>query len=76
MPKTPDLACRLIRNVNQLTLQRAALEPRCDCSHARLGEGTAARKLTTAVNVVPARQDRAGLWLPGKRAVSAWCEGL
>ena len=58
MPNTVDLAARLIRNVNELELRHAALEPKYECSHARLTEGMAAKKLAAGVNVVP----------PGKRA--------
>ena len=53
-----SLSSRLIRNFNAIPLNRAALEPKYDCSHARLSEGTAASKLAAGVNVVP----------PGKRA--------
>lgn len=58
MPNAADLTARLIRNVNEIGLRHAALEPKYECSHARLTEGTAARKLSAGVNVVP----------PGKRA--------
>ncbi len=53
-----DLAARLIRNFNEVQLRHSALEPRYECSHARLTEGTAARKLAAGVTVIP----------PGKRA--------
>jgi uncharacterized cupin superfamily protein len=53
-----SLSARLIRNFNEVALNHAALEPKYECSHARLSEGTAATKLAAAVNVVP----------PGKRA--------
>jgi uncharacterized cupin superfamily protein len=58
MPTPADLASRLIRNVNEVQLRSSALEPKYECSHARLTEGMAARKLAAGVNVVP----------PGKRA--------
>lgn len=58
MPNPADLASRLIRNFNQVPLRSSALEPKYACSHARITEGTAARKLAAGVNVVP----------PGKRA--------
>ena len=52
------LSERLIRNLHEAPLQFNALEPLYACSHARLTEGTAARKLAAGVNVLP----------PGKRA--------
>ena len=55
---THSLSERLIRNVNEVPLQHNALEPLYACSHARLTEGTAARKLAAGVNLLP----------PGKRA--------
>jgi uncharacterized cupin superfamily protein len=58
MPTPADLASRLIRNVNEVQLRSSALEPKYECSHARLTEGMAAKKLAAGVNVVP----------PGKRA--------
>jgi len=58
MTSPSDLAQRLIRNVDEVALHFAALEPKYACSHARLTEGTAARKLAAGVSVVP----------PGKRA--------
>lgn len=58
MPNPADLASRLIRNVNEVELRHAALDPKYECSHVRITEGTAARKLAAGVNVVP----------PGKRA--------
>jgi uncharacterized cupin superfamily protein len=58
MPSPADLATRLIRNFNEVQLRSSALEPRYECSHARLTEGMAAKKLAASVNVVP----------PGKRA--------
>ncbi|QJR13527.1 cupin domain-containing protein [Usitatibacter palustris] len=58
MPSPADLASRLIRNVNEVELRHAGLEPKYECSHARITEGTAAKKLAAGVNVVP----------PGKRA--------
>ncbi|RZU02546.1 cupin domain-containing protein [Rivibacter subsaxonicus] len=53
-----SLYSRLIRNFNEVPLNHAALEPKYECSHARLSEGTAAAKLAVGVNVVA----------PGKRA--------
>jgi uncharacterized cupin superfamily protein len=53
-----ELAHRLIRNFNDIKLRHASLEPKYECSHARLTEGTVAKKLGAGVNVVP----------PGKRA--------
>jgi uncharacterized cupin superfamily protein len=58
MPNPADLASRLIRNINEVELRDAALEPKYECSHARLTDGMAAKKLAAGVNVVP----------PGKRA--------
>jgi uncharacterized cupin superfamily protein len=58
MPNPTDLASRLIRNVNEAELRHSSLEPKYECSHVRLTEGTAAKKLAAGVNVVP----------PGKRA--------
>ena len=58
MPNPSDLAARLIRNVNEVELRHSALEPKYECSHARLTEGMAARRLAAGVNLVP----------PGKRA--------
>ncbi len=58
MTDLTNLAARLIRNVNEVELRHASLEPKYECSHARLTEGMAARKLAAGVNVVP----------PGKRA--------
>jgi len=58
MPNPADLASRLIRNVNEVKLRSSALEPKYECSHARLTEGMPAKKLAAGVNVVP----------PGKRA--------
>ncbi len=58
MPNPADLVARLIRNVNEVHLRHAALEPKYECSHARLTEGMAAKKLAAGINVVP----------PGKRA--------
>ena len=53
-----SLATRLIRNLNEVALHHAALEPKYECSHARLSQGTSATKLAAGINVVP----------PGKRA--------
>jgi len=58
MSDASDLATRLIRNVNEVSLRHAVLEPKYECRHSRLTEGTAARKLAAGLNVVP----------PGKRA--------
>jgi uncharacterized cupin superfamily protein len=58
MPNPDDLAARLIRNVNEVDLRHSSLEPKYECSHARLTEGMAAKRLGVGINVVP----------PGKRA--------
>ena len=52
------LSSRLIRNYNEVPLKHASLEPKYECSHARLSDGTAAIKLAAGIHVVP----------PGKRA--------
>ena len=54
MPNPASLAARLIRNFNEVELRHAELEPKYECSHARLTEGMAARKLAAGLNVVPA----------------------
>jgi uncharacterized cupin superfamily protein len=58
MADSQDLAARLIRNIDGAALRHAALEPKYECSHSRITEGTAAKKLAAGLNVVP----------PGKRA--------
>jgi uncharacterized cupin superfamily protein len=58
MPNPTDLAARLIRNVNEVNLRHSSLEPKYECSHARLTDGMAAKKLGAGINIVP----------PGKRA--------
>jgi uncharacterized cupin superfamily protein len=49
-----SLSSRLIRNFSEVALNHNALEPKYECSHARLSEGTAATKLAAGMHVVPA----------------------
>lgn len=49
-----SLSSRLIRNLNEAPLNRAALEPKYDCSHARLSAGTAASALAAGLASPPA----------------------
>ena len=64
MSDTADsLAARLIRNFNDATLERQVREPLYDTLCARLGTGTAARKLGASVDTVA----------PGKRSCPYHC---
>ena len=53
-----DLARRLIRNFNEAPLKAEVREPLYDTQSARLGPGTAARKMGASIDIVA----------PGKRA--------
>ncbi|AHG40342.1 auxin-binding protein [Pseudomonas syringae CC1557] len=53
-----DLASRLIRNFNDATLAHEVREPLYESAAARLGTGTAARKLGASIDIVA----------PGKRS--------
>jgi len=55
---TSDLTARLIRNFNEIPLERLVREPLYDALSARLAPGTAARKLGISVDTVA----------PGKRS--------
>lgn len=55
---TASLAHRLIRNFDEATLERQVREPLYESLAARLGAGTAARKLGASVDTLP----------PGKRS--------
>ena len=61
--KTDSLAARLIRNFNDAPLERQLREPLYETLCARLGTGTAARKLGASVDTVA----------PGKRSCPYHC---